>query len=230
MKNIIFIAPPAAGKGTVSMKVCDKYNIPHISTGDLLRDEIANATKLGIQIKESMALGKFVSDEVITKLLKKRLSSKDCRKGYVLDGYPRNISQAKIYDDLLKELSYDMGMVIFLDIDKEVALTRAMSRIVCPKCGLSYNLSVKELSPAREGICDSCNSNLKVRSDDTKETFIDRFDTYMKETYPLIDYYEKKDNLIKIDVNTRTAEEVFAETDKRIKLEETKSLARKRIL
>ena len=117
MKNIIFIAPPAAGKGTASALVCEKYNIPHISTGDLLRDEIANQTKLGVEIKDAMARGEFVSDEVITKLLKKRLSAKDAKKGYILDGYPRNIKQAEIYDDLLKELSYDMGVVIFLDID-----------------------------------------------------------------------------------------------------------------
>lgn len=230
MKNIIFIAPPAAGKGTVSIKLCDKYNIPHISTGDLLRDEIAKSTKIGLQIKESMALGKFVSDDIITKLLKKRLSSKDCHKGYVLDGYPRNINQAKIYDDLLNELSYDMGMVIFLDIDKEIALSRALSRLVCSNCGMSYNLSVKDLSPLRDGICDNCNSNLKVRSDDTEDTFKGRFDTYMKETYPLIQYYENKGNLVKIDVNNKNAEEVFIETDKMIKLEEDKALARKRSL
>ena len=107
MKNIIFIAPPAAGKGTVSARICDKYNIPHISTGDLLRDEIKNSTKLGLEIKDAMARGEFVSDEVITKLLKKRLSSKDCKKGYILDGYPRNVNQAIVYDKLLEELDFE---------------------------------------------------------------------------------------------------------------------------
>ena len=102
MKNIIFIAPPAAGKGTVSARICDKYNIPHLSTGDLLRDEIKNSTKLGLEIKDAMARGEFVSDEVITKLLKKRLSNKDCKKGYILDGYPRNVNQAIVYDKLLE--------------------------------------------------------------------------------------------------------------------------------
>ena len=217
MKNIIFIAPPAAGKGTASALVCEKYNIPHISTGDLLRDEIANQTKLGVEIKDAMARGEFVSDEVITKLLKKRLSLKDAKKGYILDGYPRNIKQAEIYDDLLKELSYDMGVVIFLDIDKDTAMKRALSRVICSKCGLSYNLDNKELSPIKEGICDACGGILKTRGDDNKETFITRFDTYMKETYPLIEYYEKKNNLVKIEVSNLTADEVFEEVKKVIK-------------
>ena len=200
MKNIIFIAPPAAGKGTVSARICDKYNIPHISTGDLLRDEIKNSTKLGLEIKDAMARGEFVSDEVITKLLKKRLSSKDCKKGYILDGYPRNVNQAIVYDKLLEELDFDLGKVILLDIDKDVAMQRALSRLVCSKCGLSYNLLNKELSPVKEGICDSCGSPLKSRSDDNEETFINRFNTYMNETFPLVDYYEKKNNLVKINV------------------------------
>ena len=197
MKNIIFIAPPAAGKGTVSARICDKYNIPHISTGDLLRDEIKNSTKLGLEIKDAMARGEFVSDEVITKLLKKRLSNKDCKKGYILDGYPRNVNQAIVYDKLLEELDFDLGKVILLDIDKDVAMQRALSRLVCSKCGLSYNLLNNELSPVKEGICDSCGSPLKSRSDDNEETFINRFNTYMNETFPLVDYYEKKNNLVK---------------------------------
>ena len=203
MKNIIFIAPPAAGKGTVSARICDKYNIPHISTGDLLRDEIKNSTKLGLEIKDAMARGEFVSDEVITKLLKKRLSSKDCKKGYILDGYPRNVNQAIVYDKLLEELDFDLGKVILLDIDKDVAMQRALSRLVCSKCGLSYNLLNKELSPVKEGICDSCGSPLKSRSDDNEETFINRFNTYMNETFPLVDYYEKKNNLVKINVTDK---------------------------
>lgn len=217
MKNIIFIAPPAAGKGTISSKVCAEYNIPHISTGDLLRDEIARETKLGMQIKSSMAKGEFVSDDIITKLLKKRLSSKDAKKGFILDGYPRNIKQAEIYNDLLSELNYDMGVVIFLDIDKDVAMKRALSRVVCSKCGMSYNLINKELSPVKEGICDACGSQLKTRSDDNEETFIKRFDTYMKETYPLIEYYKNKNNLIEINVTNMSIDQLFDEVKKVIK-------------
>lgn len=216
MKNLIFIAPPAAGKGTISEMIENRFHLPHISTGDLLRDEIAHMTKLGLEIKDTMARGQFVSDEVITKLLKKRLSSKDVKKGYVLDGYPRNINQAKDYDKLLEELSFDMGKVIYLSIDKMTATKRAMSRVVCSNCGATYNLTNPDLSPVREGICDSCDSKLVVRSDDNEETFKSRFDTYMKETYPLIEYYKNKNNLIEIDAS-KSPNEIFEEIKKVIK-------------
>lgn len=217
MKNIIFIAPPAAGKGTQSIKICDEYNIPHISTGDLLRDEIQKESKIGLQIKEAMTLGNLVSDEIITKILKKRLLEKDCKRGYVLDGYPRNIKQAKMYEDLLKELDLPLGYVIFLDIDKEVALSRISNRKICSNCGASYNLSVKELTPLEEGICDRCGHTLKSRSDDTSETFENRFDTYMNETYELIDFYQNKNVLLTINVNNKGTDEVFEEIKKVIK-------------
>ena len=217
MKNIIFIAAPAAGKGTISAKVCTEYNIPHISTGDLLRNEIAAQSKIGVEIKSAMARGEFVSDEVITKLLKKRLEAKDCKKGFILDGYPRNISQAKTYDNILKDLNYDEGLVVFLDIDKSLAMKRALSRVVCSKCGLSYNLINKEYAPLKEGICDNCGSSLKTRSDDNEESFINRFDTFMKETYPLLEYYEKKGKLLKIKVDNITTDDIFDEIKKVIK-------------
>lgn len=217
MKNIIFVAAPAAGKGTISAKVCTEYNIPHISTGDLLRNEIAASSKIGMEIKSAMVRGEFVSDEVITKLLKKRLEAKDCKKGFILDGYPRNISQAKTYDNILKELNYDEGLVVFLDIDRELAMKRALSRVVCSKCGLSYNLINKEYAPLKEGICDNCGSSLKTRSDDNEESFINRFDTFMKETYPLLEYYEKKGNLLKIKVDNITTDDIFDEIKKVIK-------------
>jgi adenylate kinase len=217
MKNIIFVAAPAAGKGTISAKVCTEYNIPHISTGDLLRNEIASSSKIGMEIKSAMVRGEFVSDEVITKLLKKRLEAKDCKKGFILDGYPRNISQAKTYDNILKELNYDEGLVVFLDIDRELAMKRALSRVVCSKCGLSYNLINKEYAPLKEGICDNCGSSLKTRSDDNEESFINRFDTFMKETYPLLEYYEKKGNLLKIKVDNITTDDIFDEIKKVIK-------------
>lgn len=217
MKNIIFVAAPAAGKGTISAKVCTEYNIPHISTGDLLRNEIAASSKIGMEIKSAMARGEFVSDEVITKLLKKRLEAKDCKKGFILDGYPRNISQAKTYDNILKELNYDGGLVVFLDIDRDLAMKRALSRVVCSKCGLSYNLINKEYAPLKEGICDNCGSSLKTRSDDNEESFINRFNTFMKETYPLLEYYEKKGNLLKIKVDNITTDDIFDEIKKVIK-------------
>ena len=211
MKNIIFIAPPAAGKGTQSKLVSHEYNIPHISTGDLLRDEIAKKSPLGLSIKADMDKGNLVSDEVITALLRNRLTSNDCQKGYILDGYPRNLKQAEIYNDLLTELHYDRGVVIFFDIDKNIALKRTISRIVCPNCGTSYNLNVEELKPQKSGICDKCNHELKTRSDDNEETFIQRFDTYINNTKDLIEYYEKLGILHRIDVAEKSAEAIFEE-------------------
>ena len=192
MKNIIFIAPPAAGKGTQAKLLAEKYNIPHISTGDLLREEASKSTDLGIKIKNIMATGALVNDEIITELLKNRLLKDDCNNGYILDGYPRNLEQAKTYDDLLKSINKDLGVVIFLDIDRELAMKRTLSRIVCSSCGTSYNLIVEALKPKNENVCDKCNNDLKVRSDDNEETFITRFDTYIDKTQSIIDYYESK--------------------------------------
>ena len=214
MKNIIFIAPPAAGKGTQSKLVSEEYNIPHISTGDLLREEVAKGSELGIKIKEDMEKGNLVSDEVITTLLKNRITSSDCKEGYILDGYPRNISQAKTYNSLLDELGYDKGVVIFFDIDRERALKRTLSRIICANCGSSYNLLVDELKPKKENICDRCGKELKTRSDDNEETFIHRFDTYINSTKELIDYYQELGLLHTIEVLDKPAYEIFEEVKK----------------
>lgn len=211
MKNIIFIAPPAAGKGTQSKLVSEEYNIPHISTGDLLREETTKNTELGKTIKEIMEKGDLVSDEVITTLLKNRITSPDCKNGYILDGYPRNIAQAKIYNDLLESLNYDKGVVIFFDIDKETALKRTISRIVCPNCGSSYNLLVEELKPIKENICNRCQHELKTRNDDTETVFINRFETYINATKDLIDYYNNLGLLHKIEVLDKSANAIFEE-------------------
>lgn len=214
MKNIIFIAPPAAGKGTQAKMLSEKYNIPHISTGDLLRDEATKSTELGMMIKDIISSGKFVSDQIITSLLEKRLMREDCNNGYILDGYPRNLEQARIYEDLLKKLNKDLGIVIFFDIDKELAKKRTLSRIVCPECGTSYNLEVTALKPKLEGICDKCNSRLNIRSDDNAESFITRFDTYINKTKSLIDYYKDKDVLKVVKVEDGlSANDIFKEVE-----------------
>lgn len=210
MKNIVFVSPPAAGKGTQSKLISEKYNIPHISTGDLLREEINNQTKLGKEIKEIIDSGEFVSDEIITKLLYNRLSMEDCNNGFILDGYPRNLNQAKIYEELLQSLNKDLGKIIFLNIDKETALNRISGRLVCPTCGASYNTNVASLSPKEENICDKCKSHLSKRSDDDIDTFSKRFDIYLEKTNPLLEYYKLKNVLeeIKIDKDT-TSNETF---------------------
>ncbi|MBQ2872729.1 MAG: adenylate kinase [Bacilli bacterium] len=211
MKNIIFIAPPAAGKGTQAKLVSTEYNIPHISTGDLLREEMTKESEIGLSIKKDMESGNLVSDEVITTLLKNRITSSDCKNGFILDGYPRNLAQAKKYNELLNELNLDKGIVIFFDIDKEVALKRTLSRIICSNCGSSYNLLVEDLKPQKENICDRCNSELKTRTDDTEEVFIHRFDTYLNSTKDLIEYYENLGLLHKVDVSTKDAKTIFEE-------------------
>ena len=211
MKNIIFIAPPAAGKGTQAKLVSSEYNIPHISTGDLLREEMAKQTEIGLSIKKDMDEGNLVSDEVITTLLKNRITKSDCSHGFILDGYPRNLAQAKLYNNLLEELHYDKGIVIFFDIDKATALKRTLSRIICSSCGASYNLLIEELKPQRENICDRCNHELKTRTDDTEEVFIHRFDTYLNSTKDLIEYYENLGLLHKVEVSDKSASAIFEE-------------------
>lgn len=211
MKNIIFIAPPAAGKGTQAKLVSVEYNIPHISTGDLLREEMAKSSEIGISIKKDMDAGNLVSDEVITTLLKNRIIKSDCKNGFILDGYPRNLAQAKTYNKLLDELNLNKGVVIFFDIDKDIALKRTLSRVVCQNCGSSYNLLIEELKPHKENICDRCNHELQTRTDDTKKVFIHRFDTYINSTKDLIEYYQNLGLLHKIDVGEKSAETIFEE-------------------
>ena len=213
--NIILIAPPAAGKGTQAKLLSEKYNIPHISTGDLLRDEINKGTELGLNLKETMDKGNLIDDATILNLLKKRLSLSDCNNGYILDGYPRNVSQAEEYEKLLNSLGKEIGKVIFFDIEEKLALQRTVSRIICPNCGTSYNLLVNDLKPKNDGICDRCGSSLKVRSDDTEEVFIKRFETFITKTQALKNFYQEKGNLyiINIDEN-KSVNDIFNEVVK----------------
>ena len=211
MKNIIFIAPPAAGKGTQAKLVSSEYNIPHISTGDLLREEMANGTEIGLSIKKDMDSGNLVSDEVITTLLKNRITKSDCLNGFILDGYPRNLAQAKKFKDLLDELNINKIIVIYFNIDKDTALKRTLSRIICPNCGSSYNLLIEDLKPQKENICDRCNHELKSRTDDTEEVFKHRFDTYINSTKDLIEYYKNLGLLYEIEVSDKSAETIFKE-------------------
>lgn len=201
MKNIIFLAPPAAGKGTLSEMLVNKYGYDHISTGDLLREEIKNQTEIGKQAEDLMKQGKFVSDDVIIELISNRITKPDCENGYILDGFPRTLVQAEKYDELLKELGKDLGVVIYINIDKEMAMKRACSRITCPKCGKIYNKYSNEMKPKVEGICDDCGVELTQRSDDSEETFIKRFDEYVNKTMPLFDYYKNKGVLKTIEAH-----------------------------
>ena len=203
--NIILIAPPAGGKGTQSELICSKYNIAHISTGDLLRKEVANGNT---ELKSIMDAGMLVKDEIIFDLIRKYISSPECANGYLLDGFPRNVSQAIEYDKILEELGKDIGYVIELDIDKDLAAKRISGRRSCPKCGATYNIYFDGMKPNKEGICNNCGESLTQRDDDNEETYITRYNTYLEKTSPLIDYYKNKGVLYTVDANG-TVEKTF---------------------
>lgn len=189
MKNIVFIAPPAAGKGTQSLLLQEKYHLAHISTGDLLRKASQEESERGYFIKEALQKGQLVSDEITLELLTERLKEKDCENGYILDGFPRNVKQALAYENVLKELGKDLGYVFFLDCPKELLKKRIVGREICPNCGAVFNSLIEESKPSVEGVCDRCSHTLVKRKDDNEETFDARYDIYMKQTKPLIDHY-----------------------------------------
>ncbi len=217
MKNIIFVAPPAAGKGTQANLISKYYGIPHISLGDIMREARDPNTEVGRIIINCLDTRQLVPFDIVMRLLNDRLNNEDCNNGYILDGFPRNIEQAIEYDKILNNLNKDIGIVIYMEINKDLALKRTLSRIVCPKCNATYNMINDDLKPKKDGICDICGCDLKIRTDDNKETFIKGFETYMKETLPLIEYYKDKNKLIKIEVNeNKTTNDIFNEIKKYI--------------
>lgn len=209
MKNIIFIAPPAAGKGTQSELLVKKYGLAHISTGDLLRSEVKEQTELGKSIETLMSTGALISTDIVTELLKKRLSKDDIENGFILDGYPRTLEQTEILSNLLEELHYKINNVIYLDMDVSLATHRALGRITCPNCGRGYNKYESAMKPKCENLCDDCGIELVGRSDDNEESFKIRFSTYESEVKPILNYYKEKGILNIID-NSGTPEETFA--------------------
>ena len=192
--NIILIAPPAAGKGTQSELICNKYDIEHISTGDLIRAVINSNSEKSIELKKTIEQGKLVSDEFVLDLIKDEIKD---GKSYIFDGFPRTVNQAKLFDELLEKINKKIEYVIYLDINKEIASKRILGRLSCSNCGKVYNDQIEESMPKTNGICDDCNIELSKRNDDNEETFNKRFDTYMSETKPLLDYY--KDRLYIVD-------------------------------
>jgi len=198
MKSIILIAAPAAGKGTEAVILKEQYNMPHISTGDLLRAAVAKGDERGNMINELITNGKFVSDDIVLELLKEKILEPACENGYILDGFPRNIAQAEAYDKILEEIKRDIGIVIVLDIDKEIAKSRISGRYSCSKCGKVYNINTN-LKPINEGLCDICNIELTRRADDNPDTYEERYNTYLEKTEPLISYYDKKGIVYHVD-------------------------------
>lgn len=209
--NIIFIAPPAVGKGTQSSLLKEKLGYLHLSTGDLLRSEIKKQTDLGTKIENIISKGEFVSDKIITELLKNELKKISDRK-FILDGYPRNINQADILTKLFAETNINNYIAIYLDLDEETALKRALGRVVCSNCGESYNIYFQNLQPKENEICDKCHGKLIKRSDDDEETFRKRFKTYLEVTNPLLDYYKKQNRLHIVDAS-QDSNKIFADIE-----------------
>lgn len=200
MKNIIFIAPPAAGKGTVSDYLVKNYNYEHLSTGDLLREVIKSGSEFGKEIDKIISSGALVSDEIIIKLVEDKLKTMDASKPFILDGFPRTLNQAHKLDEMLVNLGVTNNIAVYLDIDLEEALKRVLGRITCPKCKRSYNINIEKLMPVNGNLCDDCGVELESRSDDNEETFKVRFNTYLENTSPIIDYYKDAGILRSFDV------------------------------
>ena len=202
MKSIILIAAPAAGKGTEAAVLKEQYNMPHISTGDMLREKAQEDSDLGRDINHKISNGIFVSDELIIDILKERIQKEDCANGYILDGFPRNVAQAEAYQTMLEELNKDLGIVVVLDIDKNLAASRIAGRVSCPACKEVFNTSSEEMKPKTEGICDKCGAKLVKREDDNEETYMGRYNTYLEKTSPLIDFYEKQGVVYHVNANS----------------------------
>lgn len=197
--NIVFIAPPAAGKGTFSGMLKEKYGFTHISAGDLLRN-VSPSSSVYEEVQEVMKSGGLVREEIIITLLKEALS-KDLGFGFILDGFPRNLDQAFAFGDLLKEVNLSVDKAIYLDVDVDTALKRVLGRLTCPNCKRDYNSLTGYNTPKDEGLCDDCHVSLDKRSDDNEESFRKRYETYMTKTQPVIKFFEDLNLLTRIDAN-----------------------------
>ena len=194
MKNIILIAPPAAGKGTLAKKLVDEFGYVQLSTGDMLREQ----AKEDKNLLNMMKTGKLIDDKTVFKALEAKLN-KLGNTPYILDGFPRTVNQAEMYDEILHSMNKDLGVVIYLDVDKEELKNRVTTRMICPSCKASYSTRNENLFPKEKGICDNCKEKLIKREDDSEEVFNNRYDEYLEKTSPLIDYYESKNLLIRIN-------------------------------
>ena len=197
MMNLVFLGPPGAGKGTQAKIVSEKLGIPHISTGDMLREAIASGTELGKKVEEIVKSGQLVSDDLMARIVEERLAKDDCTKGFILDGYPRTIPQVHALEEILKKLSKSLDAVIFIDVEEEELVRRITSRRVCPKCHAVYSLISSP--PKEDEICDKCGTKLVQRDDDKEETVRDRYKIYLEKTQPIVSYYEKNKLLKRID-------------------------------
>ena len=204
MMKLIMFGPPGAGKGTQTDILCRRYGIQKISTGDALREVIRSGSELGQQVKGLMDQGKFVPDEIVTEIIRDRVSSPDCANGFILDGFPRNLAQA----EALLNMGIRMNKALLINVPDEVLVEWVQGRVACSKCGASYH--VTNNPPQEEGVCDKCGGCLEARSDDRPETVRARLKTYHELTDPVVDFYRGRGILSEIDgtadIETATAE------------------------
>ncbi len=211
--NLILLGPPGAGKGTLASRLIKKYNIPHISTGDIFRENIKNETELGLEVKGYMARGELVPDELVVRIALDRLNKEDCNEGFMLDGFPRTVFQAEELDKFLKEKNDKINFTLNLSVSDEILKERLINRRICKSCGATYNLKKDYMKPKVEGKCDSCNGELYQREDDKAETVENRISVYNEQTAPLISYYNNIGNLVELD-SSLEADNLFKEVCK----------------
>lgn len=195
--KLVILGPPGAGKGTQAEYIVERYNIPHISTGDIFRENIKNNTELGKKAKSYMDKGLLVPDELVIELVEDRINKDDAKEGFLLDGFPRTVAQAVSLDSILDKNDDKLTKVINISVDPEILIERAVGRRVCKTCGMTYH--VKFNPPKEEGICDKDGTKLIQRDDDTEETVKTRISVYFDQTAPLIDYYRAQNLLVDID-------------------------------
>ena len=212
--NIILLGPPGCGKGTQAKMLTEKYHIPQISTGDILREAVKNKTPLGLEDKTYMDSGKLVPDDVVIGIIQDRLKQPDCEKGFILDGFPRTVVQAEALDDTLKTMGKKIEHAISISVDEEELLRRLTGRRTCRSCGAMFHILFNP--PKKEGICDKCSGELYQRDDDKEETIRNRLNVYNQQTAPLIDYYQKKELLRTIE-GVGKIEDIFRKIEEVIK-------------
>lgn len=197
--HLIIMGAPGSGKGTYAKVLKDIFAVPHISTGEMFRKAIKEGSELGKLAQSLIDKGNFVPDDITNKLVKQRLAEEDCKKGFLLDGYPRNLDQAKAFTEILKELNIDLDAVINLNVEDDEIVKRIVNRRLCSNCGQGYNIIT--LPPKVEGVCDLCNSPLYTRADDNEETVMIRLTVYNNQTKPLVEYYEALNKIVNINSN-----------------------------
>jgi len=204
--RLVLLGPPGAGKGTQASAIIKKYNIPHISTGDIFRANIKKGTELGKKAKAYMDKGQLVPDELVVSIVKDRLLEDDCKDGFLLDGFPRTVKQAEALDDELTKMELKLDHVINIDVESDELIKRAVGRRICKNCGATYHIEFNP--PKKEEECDVCGGELYQRDDDTEKTVANRIEVYLKETKPLVDYYTKKGIIFSVD-GKQAIEDVF---------------------